>query len=134
MRYLLDTDICVYLIRRRSESVIAQLRRCEPGDVAISTITVSELEYGAQKSAAPLRNRLALAGFLAPLLIIPYDDVAAARYGTIRAALERQGVPIGGMDMLIAAHAVACQLTLITNNEREFRRVPGLKVANWADA
>lgn len=133
MKFLLDTNICIYLIKRRPHSVIARLRHCGQEEVGISSITVSELEFGVHKSSRPVENRLALAEFLAPLEILSYDGTAAARYGEIRAALEKQGQPIGAMDLLIAAHAVSRHLTLVTNNEREFRRVPGLKISNWVE-
>ena len=132
MKYLLDTNICIYLIKQRPAGVLAHLHRCKPGDIGLSSITVSELEYGAHKSARPQENRLALAGFLAPLEVLAYDDHAASSYGRIRTELERQGKPIGAMDILIAAHALSRQLTLVTNNEREFLRIPDLKVVNWA--
>lgn len=131
MKYLLDTDICIYLIQRRPGGVLSRLQQCMPGEVGLSSITVSELEYGVHKSSRPQENRLALAEFLAPLEILPYEDTAAGRYGEMRAMLERQGTPIGAMDLLIAAHALSRRLTLVTNNEREFRRLPGLKVVNW---
>jgi len=100
-------------------------------DVGISSITLSELEYGVAKSQKPPQNKLALAEFLAPIEILPYDDMAAVQYGEIRALLERQGTPIGSLDMLIAAHALSLNSILVTNNESEFRRVPGLIVENW---
>lgn len=131
MKYLLDTNICIYLIKRRPAGVLEHLQKCEPGDIGLSSITVSELEYGVHKSTRQRENRLALAEFAAPLEILPYDDQAAARYGEIRFALEQQGLPIGAMDLLIAAHALSRHLTLVTNNEREFRRIPSLKVVNW---
>ena len=129
--YLLDTNICIYIIRRNSERVIERLIQKRISDVAISSITLSELEYGVAKSAKPKQNALALAEFLAPLLVIPYDEIAAHRYGHIRAELEKRGAPIGSLDMLIAAHALALQTILVTNNESEFNRVPGLRVENW---
>ena len=132
MKFMLDTNICIELIRRRSTRVLLRLQQCSPGDVGMSSITLAELEFGVHKSRMPDRNKLALAEFAAPLEILPFDDLAAASYGELRARLERQGQPIGSMDMLIAAHALSRGLTLVTNNEREFRRVPGLRVTNWA--
>ncbi len=131
IRYLLDTNICIYIIRRKPEPVIRRLLRLPVSSVGISSITLSELEYGVEKSARPAQNRRALIRFLAPLEILPYDDEAARAYGRVRAGLERQGTPIGALDMLIAAHALAAACTLVTNNEREFRRIPGLRVENW---
>ncbi|MEI6516397.1 MAG: type II toxin-antitoxin system VapC family toxin [bacterium] len=133
MKYLLDTNICIYLIKQRPAPVLDHLQRCKPGDIGLSAITVSELEYGVCKSARPQENRLALAEFLAPLEVLMFDDHAAAKYGKIRAELERQGRPIGAMDLLIAAHALSRHLALVTNNEREFLRIPDLKVVNWVD-
>ncbi len=133
MKYILDTNICIYLIKQRPAEVLEHLQKCTPGEIGLSSITVSELEYGVQKSSRPRENRIALAGFLAPLEILPYDDTAAAKYGEIRFDLEQQGKPIGAMDLLIAAHALSRQLTLVTNNEREFRRVANLKVVNWVN-
>ncbi len=132
MRYLLDTNICIYIIKQKPARVIRRLRKLSISDVGISTITLSELEYGVEKSSRPAQNKLALAQFLAPLEIVPYDDRAAAAYGRIRATLEKQGKPIGALDFLIAAHALALGSTLVTNNESEFRRVPDLTVENWA--
>jgi tRNA(fMet)-specific endonuclease VapC len=133
MRYLLDTNICIYVIRRRPPQVLARLQRCAVGDIGLSTVTLAELQYGVAKSAFPERNQEALAAFTLPLEILPFDAPAAAAYGPIRATLERQGTPIGAMDLLIAAHAVSLGVILVTNNPREFRRVPGLQVENWVD-
>lgn len=131
MRFMFDTNICIDLIRSRPKKLLRRLKRARPDDICISAITLSELEYGASKSAAPDRNRLALAEFMTAIDVISYDDNAAPHYGRIRAELESQGKTIGPLDMLIASHALSLDLTLITSNEREFRRVPGLKVDNW---
>jgi tRNA(fMet)-specific endonuclease VapC len=130
--WLLDTNICIYLIKRKPEGVLLRLRRVDPSEVSVSAVTVAELLHGVAKSARPEQNALALAGFLAPIRVEPFDDAAAAAYGMVRATLERSGTPIGGMDMLIAAHALSLDCTLVTNNDREFRRVAGLRVENWA--
>jgi tRNA(fMet)-specific endonuclease VapC len=132
MKYLLDTNICIYLIRQRPASVIREMAQQQVGDVGLSSITVAELQYGVAKSAQVERNRSALEQFLAPLVIVEFDAAAATVYGTIRALLERRGTPIGSLDTLIAAHAVSLGVTLVTNNEREFGRVPRLKLTNWA--
>jgi tRNA(fMet)-specific endonuclease VapC len=132
MKYMLDTDTCIYLIKEKPVAAIRRLRRTDPRDACISSITLSELEYGVSKSSQPDRNKMALAGFLAPLQVAPYDDMAARKYGAIRAFLEKRGTPIGSLDMLIAAHALALGCALVTNNEREFSRVPELRVVNWA--
>jgi tRNA(fMet)-specific endonuclease VapC len=131
MRYLLDTNICIYIIRHHPPQVIDRLKACGIGDVAISSITLAELEYGVAKSSRPEQNREALLNFAAPLEIIPFDDQASVHYGEIRAGLERSGQPIGAMDLLIAAHARSIPLTLATNNTREFARIPRLLVENW---
>jgi len=132
MRYLLDTDICIYIIKRKPERVLARLLRTSRGDVGISAITLSELQYGVERSDRREQNRMALGAFIAPLEVLPYDRSVADHYGKIRAQLDMVGKPVGALDLLIAAHALTCGLVLVTNNEREFRRVPSLKVENWA--
>ena len=131
IRYLLDTNMCIEVIRRRSPAVLARLRRQEIGTIGISTITLAELQYGVARSSDPPRNTVALAHFCAPLEVCPFDHKAASRYGEIRADLERAGTPIGPLDTLIAAHAVALNTAVVTNNEREFSRVAGLRVESW---
>ena len=131
MRYLLDTNICIYVIKRRPLRVVERLREAGLSEVGISTITLSELLYGVEKNSRPAQNRVALSHFVAHLEILPYDGRAAEAYGRIRAALERRGRPIGPLDLLIAGHALSLGSTLVTNNVREFRRVPGLPVENW---
>ena len=131
MRYLIDTNICIYVIQHHPPQVIDRLKSCGIGDVAVSSITIAELEYGAAKSSRPDQNREALVAFASPLEILPFDDQAALHYGDIRVCLERSGQSIGAMDMLIAAHARSIPLTLVTNNAREFARVPHLLVENW---
>ena len=133
MRYLLDTNICIYVIKRRPPQVLARFQRCAVGDLGLSTMKLAELVYGAAKSQFPARNQTALAAFILPLDVVPFDAAAAIAYGPIRATLERQGTPIGAMDLLIAAHAVSLGVSLVTNNTREFGRVPGLQVENWVD-
>jgi len=132
IRHLLDTNVCIELIRGRSSATfLARLRRRKIGSVGISAITLAELQFGVARSSDPDRNRIALAEFVAPLSIVPFDDSAASAYGRLRAELQRTGRPIGPMDMLIAAQALSLNATLVTNNEREFRRVVGLRVENW---
>jgi len=128
---MLDTNICVEIIRRRPAVVLERLRSHAVGDVGISMVTLAELEFGASNSRDPRRNREALAQFILPLEVAPFDRDATAPYGRIRAALEKRGASIGAMDLLIAAHALALGAVLATNNEREFRRVPGLRVEKW---
>lgn len=130
--WMLDTNICIELIRARNPKVLKELRRHEVGEVGISTITLSELEHGVEKSAKPGQNKIALCQFCAPLEILPFDGAAAAAYGRVRAELERAGRVIGPMDLLIGSHALATGVVLVTNNGREFRRINGLNIENWS--
>lgn len=130
LRYLLDTNICIYLINRRPAHVFHRFEGLAMGEVGISSITGAELAYGVAKSDSA-RNQQALEKFLAPLEVIAFDATAMHHYGQIRAQLEKQGAPIGPLDTLIAAHALALGCTLVTNNLREFERVPGLASENW---
>ena len=130
--YLLDTNICIYIINRRPMEVFNRFEGLKVGQVAISSITGAELSFGVEKSGSS-RNRQALDKFLAPLDILSFDEAAMRAYGPLRSHLEGQGTPIGSMDMLIAAHALALDATLVTNNAREFHRVPGLVLENWVD-
>ena len=132
MKYMLDTNICIYVIKKKPPQTLARFSACASGDLCISSITLAELEYGVSKSSAPLKNKLALMMFLSGIVVVPFDSKAATEYGDIRAALERQGTPIGANDLLIAAHARSLNLTLVTNNVREFSRVDRLSVENWA--
>ena len=132
MKYFLDTNICIYVINKRPSAIIAKFTEVPPQELGISAIVVSELRYGVAKSQQAERNQQLLDAFLRPFQIVPYGKKAAQAYGTIRAELEKKGQPIGREDLLIAAHAVSADLTLITNNEDEFRRVPNLRVENWA--
>lgn len=131
MRFMLDTNICIYIIKKKPPQVLNRFRTFEVSDIGISSITMSELEYGVEKSSNRQQNREALMAFLGPLEIAPYDDLAAHHYGDIRAYLERAGRPVGAMDLLIAAHARSLSIPLVTNNMSEFRRVPKLLVENW---
>jgi|SRR5690349_21775363 tRNA(fMet)-specific endonuclease VapC len=131
MNYLLDTNICVLLIRQKSPQVLTKLTRHPITDIGISAITVAELQYGVQKSSRPAQNQQALDQFLLPLTIIPFDENDAVAYGQIRTNLEAQGLPIGALDTLIAAQAVQSSLILVTNNVREFARVAGLAIEDW---
>ncbi|HWQ72058.1 MAG TPA: type II toxin-antitoxin system VapC family toxin [Desulfitobacteriaceae bacterium] len=131
MKYMLDTNICVYLIKKKPENVLRNLHSNMDDGVAISAITLAELMHGVEASAYPEKNALALNQFLSIVDILPFDDEAAVEYGKICAALRRQGTPIGVMDMLIAAHAKAKGLIIVTNNVREFELVEGLGLENW---
>jgi len=129
--YLLDTNICIYLINKRPMSVVEHIQSLPIEDIGISTVTVAELEYGVAKSLRPEENRNALIAFLTPFRIVEFGQVAAYEYGQLRSVLELQGQIIGPMDLLIAAHALAEGAVLVTNNEKEFRRVPDLPLENW---
>lgn len=133
MRYMLDTNICIYAIKHKPEAVIKRLSKLRPEEVCISSITYSELMHGVEKSQAVERNRIALLLLLSNIEIIDFGTLAAESYGRIRADLERKGTPIGVMDMMIAGHAMSLGYTVVTNNVREFTRVVGLPVENWAE-
>lgn len=133
MRVLLDTNICIYMIKNRPPEVRKHFEQFVPGDIAISSITVAELQYRVEKSIAREKNTLALEAFLLPLEIAPFDAESALVYGKIRAELERQGKSVGSMDMLIAAQAMAKDYTLITHNLKEFERIPGLRCETWVN-
>jgi tRNA(fMet)-specific endonuclease VapC len=132
MKYLLDTNICIYIMNKRPAKVINKFKQREVGEIGLSSITVSELQYGVAKSNQRELNRQRLNEFIAPLDILTYDELAAEAYGNIRIQLEKSGQPIGPLDTLIAAHALSRNLILVTNNEIEFQRVENLKVINWA--
>jgi len=129
---MLDTDICIYLIKNKPEGVLENLKAKMGEGIALSAVTLAELEYGVQGSAYPEKNTVALHRFLALASVLPFGDSAAVEYGKLRALLKKSGGLIGPLDMLIAAHALSERLTLVTNNTREFTRVQGLDVENWA--
>jgi tRNA(fMet)-specific endonuclease VapC len=131
VQYLLDTNICIYVIKQRPALALAQFLAHEDDGIAVSSITAAELYFGISKTGSA-KNRRALEKFLSPLTVLDLNVDAAQAYGGLRAALEKKGVPIGPLDTQIAAHALAEGLTLVTNNEREFGRVPGLRIENWA--
>ena len=132
MKYMLDTNMCIYIIKKKPPEIIQRFKQIEISQIGISSITLSELLFGVYKSSKPEQNQLALAQFAAPLEIMSYGDEAADFYGRLRIHLEKQGTPIGSLDMLIAAHALSIGCILITNNEKEFNRIPNLKIENWA--
>ncbi len=132
MRYLLDTNICIYIIKRSPMEVRKRFVRLQVGDVGVSAITFCELEFGVARSSRPEANRTTLTEFLAPLEILDFPAAAGPVFGEIRSHLQRRGTPIGNFDLLIAAHAIHLGLTLVSNNTREFARVPGLRLENWA--
>jgi tRNA(fMet)-specific endonuclease VapC len=130
---LLDTNICIYIIKRKPEEVLRHFQQYHPGDIGISSITLAELQYGVAKSQARKRNSEALSEFLIPLEILSFDESATQAYGAIRTLLEQQGKTIGAMDLLIAAHAVSLGAILVTNNVKEFKKVPDLTIENWVN-
>ncbi len=131
-RFLLDTNICIYIQRQRPPAVLERFRKLKPGEAVISVITWGELRYGAEKSRQRDMVLALLEEFTAMVPVMPMPEAAGQAYGPIRAALEAKGEPIGNNDLWIAAHAKASGLIVVTNNEREFKRVPGLGVRNWA--
>jgi len=132
IRYLLDTNICIYIQRRKPGEVLVHFQKLKPGDAAISVITWGELLYGAERSQQRKRALQVLEEFKSLVPVLPMPENAGIAYGAIRASLESKGELIGNNDLWIAAHAKAAALTIVTNNEREFQRVPGLKILNWA--
>ncbi|MBL8911798.1 MAG: type II toxin-antitoxin system VapC family toxin [Archangium sp.] len=131
MKYLLDTNICIYVINDHPAGVLQRFRQHDIGEIAVSSVTVGELAYGIEKTRSK-KNERALRQFLIALEVIEFGHEDGLMAGKVRAALDLKGSPIGPYDVLIAAHAKARGLTLVTNNEREFARVPGLRVENWA--
>jgi tRNA(fMet)-specific endonuclease VapC len=131
MKYLLDTNICIYIIKNKPVQVLNRFKACSIGEIGISAITLSELQYGVEKSSFVQKNQEALEEFILCLEIVSFDSQAAGVYGKIRAALEQQGKTIGPLDMLIAAHASALGVILVTNNLKEFKRIPDLKLESW---
>ncbi len=123
--------MCIYIMNNRTPRVINRCRRCEPGEIGISAVTISELRYGVSRSMQQKKNKVRVDEFLVPFEVLAYDLEAADVYGDIRFQLEKMGTPIGAMDMLIAAQALSRNLILVTNNEKEFQRIRNLKVENW---
>ncbi len=133
MRYMLDTNICIYLIKHKPEEVFLRFQEMEPEEVCISSVTYAELVHGVEKSAAVEKNRIALSLLLSSIEIMSFDVNAADEYGKIRAELGKNGTPIGPLDMMIAGHARSLGYTVVTNNTKEFSRVKDLKIENWVE-
>ena len=131
-RYMLDTNICIYIQRQRPEKVLARFQKLKPGDAVISVITWGELVFGAEKSKQSKKVLQLIGEFTSFIPVLPIPENTGNTYGAIRALLASKGMPIGNNDLWIAAHAKAAGLILVTNNEKEFQRVPGLKIQNWA--
>lgn len=132
MKYMLDTNICIYAIKNKPEIVSKRIKEFNPDEIFISTIVLAELKHGVNKSVNVEKNERTLNKFIKVFEILPFDAKAAVEYGKICAYLQKNGTPIGTMDMLIAAHALSQNLTIVTNNVREFERVPNLKIENWS--
>ena len=131
MKYLLDTNICIYLIKNKPKKLLTKIHKTPLSEIAVSSITIAEMEYGIAKSTKPTESRIALMKFLLPFEIIDFTEEAAPHYGSIRCDLQKKGTPIGNMDLLIASIALAHGLTLVTNNVKEFSRIDNLKIEDW---
>jgi tRNA(fMet)-specific endonuclease VapC len=131
MKWMLDTNICIAIIRQQPEAALRRLRGKAIGQVGVSAVTVAELQNGAAKSSRADQAKSALSEFLLPIEVAPFDEAACGSYGAVRARLEAMGKPIGPLDTLIAAHALSLGVVLVTHNLKEFRRVPGLAVEDW---
>ena len=131
MKVMLDTNICIAIIKRKPPQVLRRFAAYQVGDIGISWVTLAELEFGVAKSRYQEQNQAALDDFVLPLEIAAFDREAARVYGRVRAALEKKGTPIGPLDVMIGAHALVLGATLVTNNTREFSRIKGLTVVDW---
>ena len=133
VRYMLDTNTCIALIKNRPETIRARLSRCSPEEIGVSAIVVAELRFGVAHSQKKKQNKTALLDFLGYATLLDWPCEASDLYGNVRERLQKQGTPIGAMDLLIAAHALFLDVVLVTNNTKEFQRVPGLKIENWLE-
>ncbi|MFH1351319.1 MAG: type II toxin-antitoxin system VapC family toxin [Pseudomonadota bacterium] len=131
MSYLLDTNTCIYFLNRSSEKIISKMKSLSPSNIRLSSITVAELFFGAEKSKAKKKNWTIVQSFIGNFELIPFDEKCCENYAKIRVSLEKFGSPIGPMDLLIASITLAHNLILVTNNVKEFRRIRGLKLENW---
>lgn len=131
MMLMLDTNICIAIIKQKPRAILDRFSQYQVGDICISSVTLAELRYGVAKSQYQEKNQLALDEFILPLEVVPFDEHAALQYGNLRSYLEKMGTPIGPLDTMIGAHALSLNLTLITNNLKEFKRIPDLKSVNW---
>jgi tRNA(fMet)-specific endonuclease VapC len=129
--YMLDTNICIYIIKKRHLSVLSRFTMIQRDEICISVVTLAELQYGVEKSSSKRFNQGILDDFFSRLTVLPWNEEAAREYGRIRAFIENEGSPIGNMDLLIAAHALSQEHTLVSNNLGEFERIPDLKYENW---
>ena len=134
MRVMLDTNTCIAIIKRKPPQALKRFTAYKVGEIGISWVTLAELEFGVAKSQHLEKNQAALDEFVLPLEIASFDREAARVYGRVRAALEKKGTPMGSLDVMIGAHALALGATLVTNNTREFSRIKGLTVVDWLDS
>lgn len=133
MKLMLDTNICIAIIKQKPIDILQKFSAYQVGDICISSVTLAELRYGVAKSQYQEKNQTALDEFILPLEVAHFDEAAASVYGVLRASLEKKGTPIGALDTMIGAHALSLNLTLVTNNTKEFNRIVGLKVIDWID-
>lgn len=133
MMYMLDTNICIYILKKKPLAVLDKFKSVDPGQLCLSVITLAELAYGVEKSTQKAKNQKIVHAFTDNVLIHPWDGQAATHYAATRCFLEKNGNPIGPLDLMIAAHAMSIGATVVTNNLREFTRIPTLKVENWLD-
>ncbi len=131
MKLMLDTNICIAIIKQKPADILQKFSAYQVGDICISPVTLAELRYGIAKSQHQEKNQAALDEFILPLEVVVFDEAAALVYGALRASLEKKGTPVGALDTLIGAHALSLNLTLVTNNTKEFNRIAGLKVIDW---
>jgi len=131
MKLMLDTNICIAIIKQKPKDILQKFSAYQVGDICISSVTLAELQYGVAKSQYQEKNQAALDEFILPLEVVDFDVPATLFYGPLRVILEKQGTPIGALDMMIAAHALSLNVSLVTNNTKEFSRVLGLKLLDW---
>lgn len=131
MIYMLDTNICIYIIKKRPNSILQKFQKIKDTDVCISVITFAELQYGVERSSSKKLNQQVINDFISRLLVLPWDNKAAIEYGKLRNTLNKKGTPVGNMDLMIASHAVSLKMTIVSNNLKEFRRIPKLQYENW---
>ncbi len=129
--YMLDTDICIYIIKKRPESILKKFNKFRNQNIYMSVITLAELQYGVERSSSKKFNQKIIDDFVSHLFVVPWDNKSAIQYGKLRNSLNEKGTPIGNMDLMIASHALSQNFTLVTNNVKEFKRVPNLKYENW---
>ena len=129
--YMLDTNMCIYIIKKRPIGLLEKFNSIPENSLCISVVTYAELQYGVERSSSKKMNQEIIKDFISRLTVLSWDMEAASHYGKIRSNLEKKGTPIGNMDLMIAAHALSQTCTIVSNNLREFKRVEGLKYENW---